>query len=129
MPNRDRDAALSPDAADEPSVAATRPPLPPAGRRSRLFIAGLGIGQIVSWGSLYYSFPQLAEAMRNDLGWSKSALYGAATLGLLVAAVAAYPIGAAIDRGHGRSMMALGSAVGGLLLLAWAQVQSLASFD
>src|SRR5262249_47843791 len=74
-------------------------------------------------------FPQLAEAMRNDLGWSKSALYGAATLGLLVAAVAAYPIGAAIDRGHGRAMMALGSAVGGLLLLAWAQGQSLASLD
>jgi hypothetical protein len=27
------------------------------------FINGLGIGQIVSWGSLYYSFPLLAEPM------------------------------------------------------------------
>jgi hypothetical protein len=32
----------------------------------RLFIVGLGIGQICSWGSLYYSFPMIAEAMGSD---------------------------------------------------------------
>lgn len=92
------------------------------------FISGLGIGQICSWGSLYYSFPLIAEQMGHDLGWSKPELYGAASVGLLVAAVAAYPVGAAIDRGRGRAVMAGGAILGGILLLAWSQVEHLAMF-
>lgn len=101
---------------------------PPAGRPRglrRWFITGLGIGQICSWGSLYYSFPLIAEQMAAGLGWSKPELYGGASLGLLLAALAAYPVGAAIDRGYGRIVMAGGAALGGLLLLAWSQVEHL----
>lgn len=94
----------------------------------RWFITGLGIGQICSWGSLYYSFPLIAEQMGVELGWSKPELYGAASLGLLLAALAAYPVGAAIDRGHGRVVMAGGAVLAGLLLLAWSQVEHLALF-
>lgn len=92
------------------------------------FVSGLGLGQICSWGALYYSFPLIAEAMRRDLGWSKSHLYGAATLGLLIAAAAAYPVGKAIDRGHGRLIMSAGALAAGILFLAWSAVQSLAFF-
>jgi hypothetical protein len=99
---------------------------PPA--RRHWFITGLGIGQICSWGSLYYSFPLIAEAMGGDLAWSKPELFGAASLGLLVAALAAYPVGAAIDRGHGRVVMAGGATLAGILLLAWSQVERLAVF-
>ena len=63
----------------------------PASGRS-WFISGLGVAQIASWGSLYYSFPLIATAMEADLGWSKTALYGAATLGALLSAVLAVPI-------------------------------------
>jgi predicted MFS family arabinose efflux permease len=105
------------------ATAATRPPSPHS-----VFITGLGIGQICSWGSLYYSFPLIAEAMRHDLGWSKTELYGAATLGLALAGIAAYPVGAAIDRGHGRLVMAAGSVLAGVLLLAWSQASSLLVF-
>jgi predicted MFS family arabinose efflux permease len=97
-----------------------------AGRR--LFITGLGIGQICSWGSLYYSFPLIAEAMRSDLGWSKPDLYGAATMGLLLSGLVAYPVGSAIDRGHGRTIMAGASVLAGILLIAWSQVESIAVF-
>jgi hypothetical protein len=97
-----------------------------AGRR--LFITGLGIGQICSWGSLYYSFPLIAEAMRSDLGWSKPDLYGAATMGLLLSGLVAYPVGSAIDRGHGRTIMAGASVLAGILLIAWSQVESVAGF-
>ncbi|MGQ9371302.1 MFS transporter [Azospirillum sp. ST 5-10] len=90
--------------------------------RNRAFIAGLGVGQIVSWGTLYYSFPLVAGPMAAELGLTKPAVYAAATVGLLVAGLAAYPVGAAIDRGRGRAVMALGSLLGGLLLLAWAAV-------
>lgn len=103
--------------------AAHRPP----GGRSR-FVTCLGIGQICSWGSLYYSFPLIAEAMGAELGWSKNALFGAATLGLALAGLAAYPIGAAIDRGHGRWIMTGGSVLAGLLLVLWSQVTSLLLF-
>ena len=63
----------------------------------QIFIVGLGIGQIISWGTLYYSFPLIAERMANDLGFSKPEVYGAATVGLLIAGFTAYPIGVAID--------------------------------
>lgn len=92
------------------------------------FISALGIGQICSWGSLYYSFPQLAEAMGRELGWTKPELYGAATLGLALSGFAAYPVGVAIDRGHGRAVMAGGSIVAGALMLAWSQISSIVMF-
>src|SRR5690606_19482393 len=82
-------------------------------------ITALGIAQICSWGTLYYSFALMAEAMRLDLGWSKIEIYGAATLGLTLAGIAAYPVGAAIDRGQGRIVMSLASVGAGLLLFAW----------
>lgn len=85
----------------------------------------LGIAQLCSWGSLFYSFPLIAEAMRADLGWSKPEIYLAATIGLLLAAAAAYPVGAAIDRGHGRLVMSLASVAAGLLLIAWSQLADL----
>ncbi|MDX2275471.1 MAG: MFS transporter [Hyphomonadaceae bacterium] len=91
-------------------------------------MSGLGLGQICSWGALYYSFPLIAEAMGRDLGWSKTELYGAATLGLLLAAAAAYLVGKAIDRGHGRLIMSAGSLAAGLLFIAWSQVQTLGPF-
>ena len=89
------------------------------------FISGLGVGQIVSWGSLYYSLPLIIEAMARELGQPRPVLYGAVTFGILIAGLASYPIGAAIDRGHGRAIMTLGSALGGGLLMAWSQTTSL----
>lgn len=110
-------SALEPE--DEPGA-------PPDGRSP--FVLGLGVAQLCSWGSLYYSFPQIAQAMGADLGWSKDELYGAATLGLALAGVLTYPVGAAIDRGHGRAVMAGASLLAGALLVLWAQVDSLGLF-
>lgn len=66
--------------------------------------------------------------MRTELGWSKTELYGAATLGMSLAGLAAYPVGAAIDRGHGRLLMAGASVLAGLLFAAWSQVSALSTF-
>ena len=92
------------------------------------FISALGAAQICSWGTLFYGFPLIAEAMRADLGWSKPTLYGGATLGMLFAGLAAYPIGAAIDRGHGRAIMTGASVLAGLLMAAWSRVDGLFAF-
>jgi hypothetical protein len=46
----------------------------PAARSGReLFFTGLGIGQIASWGTLYYSFPLIAESCF----WKPGLIHGA----------------------------------------------------
>lgn len=92
------------------------------------FITGLGIGQITSWGTFFYTFPLIAGPMAQELSLSKPTVYAAASIGLGVAGLFSYPVGAAIDRGRGRAVMALGSAIGGLLFIAWSQVHSVWSF-
>lgn len=92
------------------------------------FITGLGIGQITTWGTFFYTFPLIAGPMAEELSLSKPAVYAAASIGLGVAGLVSYPVGAAIDRGGGRAVMALGTAIGGLLFIAWSQVHSLWSF-
>lgn len=95
--------------------------------RPRIFwlTTGLGIAQICSWGSIFYSFPLIAESMRQDLGWTRPEIYIAATIGLLLAALAAYPVGAAIDKGHGRRVMSTASVAVGLLMIAWSQLDDI----
>jgi len=66
--------------------------------------------------------------MQHALGWSKAMLMGAFTLGLTVWGVATLPIGAAIDRGHGRAVLAGGAALGGAGFLLWSQVSTPAMF-
>src|SRR2546428_14042620 len=102
-------------------IAETTPQPRALAWKRRRFVAGLGIAQIVSWGALYYAFPLIAVAMESDLHLSKPELYGAATFGLAVGSLAAYPVGAAIDRGHGRMILAAGSAFAALLLAAWSR--------
>ncbi|MEO6984164.1 MAG: MFS transporter [Paralcaligenes sp.] len=94
----------------------------------RVLITALGIGQICSWGSFYYSFPLIVEAMTLDLGWSKADVYGAVTIGLVLAGLLAYPVGLAVDRGHGRTLMGGASVIVAALMALWSQVDGLVSF-
>jgi MFS family permease len=85
-------------------------------------VGWLSVGQLVVWGALYYGFAVIVAPMEADLGWSKTETNGALTLGLLVAGVAALPVGQWIDRRGAFVPMTLGSLVGGALLIAWAFV-------
>jgi MFS family permease len=84
----------------------------------------LAVAQVISWGSLYYAFSLFVVPMQETLGWSRPLLNGALSLGLLSTGAVAFPVGAWIDRHGGRTVMSLSSLLGGLLLLAWAQVAS-----
>jgi len=88
----------------------------------------LAIAQLVSWGTLYYSFPLFVGPMLAELHWPVTAANGALTVGLLITGLAAYPVATALDRRGGRNVMTLGSIGAGLLLVAWSQVESLAMF-
>lgn len=88
-------------------------------------IAALGIAQVVSWGTLYYSFSLFVLPMQASFGWSLTAMNGALTGGLLMAGLCAFPVGTLIDRHGGRLIMTAGSLGAALLLYAWSQVTTL----
>lgn len=92
------------------------------------FLSAFGFAQICSWGTLYYAFPQIALAMSGAFGWDVSETYGALTLGLLASAVAAVPVGIAIDRGYGRHVMTGGSVLAGGFFMLWAGADGLVQF-
>src|SRR5450631_760766 len=87
-------------------------------------VPALGITQIISWGTLYYSIAVLGASMRAELGISSPALFGAYSASLMIGAVVAPAVGRAIDRFGGRSVMSIGSIVAGIALLAIAHVHS-----
>jgi predicted MFS family arabinose efflux permease len=70
----------------------------------------------------------IALSMQHELGWSKSDLYGALTIGLLISAGLSYPVGLAIDRGYGRSVMAWASFATACLMVLWSFVHTLTAF-
>ncbi len=86
-------------------------------------VAALSVAQLVSWGTIFYGFPLFIASMETELGWSRSLLNGALSLGLLTAGFAAYPVGRIIDAYGGRLVMSVGSALAVLLFIAWAYVR------
>jgi MFS family permease len=84
----------------------------------------MSVAQVISWGTLYYAFSLFVVPMQESLGWSRPLLNGALSLGLLSMGLVAWPVGAWIDRHGGRGVMTLGSLAGGLLLMAWSQVDT-----
>jgi MFS family permease len=91
-----------------------------------LLIAALGITQIIGYGSVFYSFSPLMQPLQHGLAAGKGTIVGAFSLALLAAAGCAIFVGRAIDRNGGRRVMAAGSAVAGLLLIALGFADSIA---
>lgn len=87
----------------------------------------LAVAQLVSWGSIYYAFSIFVVPMEGAMGWSRTATNAALSLGLLISGLAAYPIGAWIDHGHGRRVMVCGSILAAAMLALWSQAHSLAT--
>ena len=88
----------------------------------------LSLGQLISWGLVYYTFPLFVVPMTQELGWSRSGMFGALSAGLMVAGLCSIPVGAWIDRGHGRMLMTGGSLLAAALMLAWSRIDSLPLF-
>lgn len=83
----------------------------------RRAVCGLGVAQILSWGSLYYTIAVLGESMRRDLGVSETLFFGAFTLSLFLSGLAAPAAGRLIDERGGRPVLAAGSLLAALALL------------
>lgn len=90
-------------------------------------LIGLSAGQVTSWGILYYCFAVFLSPMHADLGWSIAQMTGAYSLALLISAGAAIPVGHWLDRHGPRALMTISALLAALLVIAWSQVDSLAS--
>ena len=91
-------------------------------------LSALCVTETVSWGIMYYGFAVFLRPMEEALGWSRVALTGAFSIGLLTSALAAVPVGRWIDGHGGRVLMTLGSCAGVALMLAWSRVETLPAF-
>ncbi len=86
--------------------------LPPTDQRhDRRVVGWLSVGQLITWGSVFYGFALLMEPVERELGLTRAQSSLAFSLALLVEGFAAYPVGRWIDRGHERAVMAGGSLV------------------
>ena len=83
------------------------------GLARRLFMPAFGLGQIISWGSLYYALAVMAAPIRVEMAFSEVEVFGAFTLALFLSGIAAPAVGRMIDARGGRLPMVLGSVLGG----------------
>ena len=88
---------------------------PPLNQR---FVLWLSLAQLITWGSVFYTFALLMEPIERELGLTRAQSSVAFSLALLVEGLCAYPVGRLIDGGRERAVMTLGTLlVGGCLLL------------
>lgn len=97
-------------------------------RHDHRIVGWLSLAQLISWGSIFYTFALIMEQVEHDLGLSRAQSSLAFSLALLAEGLLAYPVGRWIDRGHERIVMTLGSVLAGLGLALHGMVASVAGF-
>jgi MFS family permease len=88
-------------------------------------LSALGCAQIISWGTIYYSFALLMQPLQVALGVSQSLVVGAYSAALLATGLAAPWIGRLIDREGGRRVMTSGSILAVACFAALSRVESI----
>ena len=73
-----------------------------------LVIGGLGVGQILAWGSSYYLPAVLANPIASDTGWSLPWIVSGLSVGSFTAGLIASRVGRAIQSSGGRLVMTAG---------------------
>lgn len=103
-----------------------RPDMRPHTQRN--LILGLSMAQLITWGSVFYTFALLIGPVEQALSISRAQSSVAFSLALLAEGLCAYLVGRWIDRGHERLVMTLGSVLAGCCLLLHGFISSLAGF-
>ena len=86
-------------------------------------VSALGVAQIISWGSLFYTIAVLGGAMRRELGLSDVVLFGSFTAGLFLSGMVSPFVGRQIDAHGGRRVLAGGSTLAALATAVLATAQ------
>lgn len=90
-----------------------------------MIVGALSVTETITWGIVYYGFAVFLTPMERDLGFSRVALTGAFSVGLLTSALVGLPVGRWIDRHGARGLMTVGSCAAVALMLAWSRAESL----
>ncbi|HZL62701.1 MAG TPA: MFS transporter, partial [Pseudolabrys sp.] len=77
----------------------------------------LGVTQILSWGTIFYTPVLIVPLIAAERGWSMSFTMGGFSVGLLAAGLSAPYVGRSIDRFGGHVVMTIGSLIGALGLV------------
>ena len=93
-----------------------------------LTVIGLGVTQIVGYGTLYYAFAVLEPQISHEFGWASSWSFGCLSLALLLGWLAGPWAGRLIDERGARLVMALGSVASAIALVLLAASQNLVTF-
>jgi len=80
-------------------------------------VSVLGVTQILSWGTIFYTPVLIVPLIAAERGWSMSFAMGGFSVGLLAAGLVAPYVGRAIDRFGGHVVMTIGSLIGALGLV------------
>ena len=91
-------------------------------------VGWLSLAQLISWGSVFYTFALVMAPIERELGLSRAESSLAFSLALLVEGLLAYPVGRWIDRGHERIVMTAGSVLAGVCLLLHGNISGAAGF-
>ncbi len=90
-------------------------------------VTGVGITQIIGFGTIFYAFGSVVPVLSEDLGITPGTAFAAFSLALLVGAMAAPTAGRWVDVFGARRVMAAGSVLAALALTAVSQAQGLVS--
>jgi len=100
----------------------------PTARNTPHLIGWLSLAQLISWGSVFYTFALLLEPVERELGLSRAQSSLGFSLALLAEGLLAYPVGRLIDRGHERAVMTGGSLLVALCLALHSGIHSTTGF-
>lgn len=82
------------------------------------------IAQLVTWGSIYYSFTLFVEPLEMTFGLERPVVMGALTFGLIICGLLSPLVGSMVDRGFAKRIMPTGAALGGVILILWSYVEN-----
>lgn len=91
-------------------------------------MAALSVGQVISWGILYYALIVAAPAIAADTGWSIATITLCFSGGLLVSAASGIVVGRWLDDRGPRLVMTLGAVVGAVGLVVVSAAPNLIVF-
>jgi len=99
------------------------------GNASSIPLLELSLGQLISWGTLYYGITFVAEPIRQETGWGLGRIFGAFSAALLLSALATPVVGRFFHRHGGRIIMSIGSLIAASALAIIATSKSFLFFQ
>ncbi len=91
-------------------------------------VGGLGITQIIGWGTTFSSLTIFGSTIGVDLKLSREVVFGGITMMLLSSAILAPRVGRMVDAKGARLIMITGSAMAGLAMAALSFAQGIVSY-